>query len=66
MSNKTDLAHIVSVVAASGWKSRRCRHGQFVYPTDKTIPPITIPGTPSDYRSIRNCRAQLRRAGLSV
>lgn len=33
---------------------------------DKSIRPIRIPTTPSDWRSLENCKAELRRAGVSI
>lgn len=37
-----------------------------VIPPDKTKPIVYSSGTPSDFRSIRNIRAKLRRAGFIV
>lgn len=36
----------------------------FVY--DKQVRPIRIPKTPSDWRSLENCRSELRRAGVTI
>lgn len=33
---------------------------------DKTIRPIRIPTTPTDWRSLENCKAELRRAGVWI
>ena len=37
-----------------------------VFPADKTKAMVRIPKTPSDWRSLENCKAELRRAGLDV
>jgi hypothetical protein len=66
MSNRTEWAELMTTVRDSGWATRKCRHGVFVYPPSRSVRPITIPGTPGEYRSFRNCRAELRRAGLNV
>jgi hypothetical protein len=36
------------------------------FPTDRSLPPVTIPKTPSDWRSLENCKAALRRAGVEI
>ncbi|MFY9586749.1 MAG: hypothetical protein WAT66_04760 [Actinomycetota bacterium] len=37
-----------------------------VFPADKTKAMVRIPRTPSDWRSLENCKAELRRAGIAV
>lgn len=66
MSQRSEWNDLAQAVSAAGWKTRRCAHGTLVYPADRKHRPVTMPGTPGEYRSIRNCRAQLRRAGLLV
>lgn len=65
MADKSDWNQLMSAISAAGWTQRPCKHGIYVYPSDKSMRPITIPGTPSDWRSVHNARAVLRRAGLS-
>ena len=66
------LRPLIDAAQKAGWEvgvSKKC-HIQFKAPegtTDTQGEPVrTImgPGTPSDWRSYRNMRAQLRRAGL--
>lgn len=37
-----------------------------VFPKDKTVRPVRIPTTPSDWRSLENCKSDLRKAGLTI
>jgi len=46
-----------------GWRVEDRTKHLFAYPADKNFSPVTIPLTPSDHRSIRNLRAQLKRCG---
>lgn len=55
---------LIDAIEDAGWTYRPCKHGLYVYPADRTHRPVTVPGTPSEFRSLRNTRAQLRRAGL--
>ena len=66
MSKRSDWADLLKVVEQAGWAYRTSKHGVFVYPAARAARPITICGTPSDVRSIRNARAMLRRAGLEI
>lgn len=62
-----DIKNIVKALGDNrqnpGWRVERRTKHLVAYPADKAQPPITIPLTPSDHRSLRNLRAQLRRAG---
>ncbi|MFD5808834.1 hypothetical protein [Rhodococcus aetherivorans] len=55
---------LIAAIDEAGWTYRPCKHGLYVYPADRTVRPVTLPGTPGGYRSLCNARAQLRRAGL--
>lgn len=46
-----------------GWRVERRSKHLMAYPANKAHGPVTVPLTPSDHRSIRNLRAQLKRAG---
>lgn len=56
---------VIKAIAAAGWSYRPCKHGLYVYPADRTVRPITVAGSPGEFRSLANTRAQLRRAGLA-
>ncbi|WP_137147397.1 hypothetical protein [Mycolicibacterium sp. CR10] len=64
MSKRSDWSLLLKAVENAGWSYRHGKHGIFVYPESSDARPITLAGTPSDVRSIRNARAKLKRAGL--
>ena len=66
MSKRSDWTSVMKAIHDAGWTPRKCHHGMLAYPENRQLRPITIPGTASDVRSIHNCRAQLRRAGLRI
>lgn len=52
-----------------GWRVVSASHGHHswaFYPADRELRPIFHPSSGSDWRGLRNLRAQLRRAGLPV
>lgn len=61
-----ELRNLRRLAHAHGWRVERRGHGWGFFPPDSSIPPIFTGGTPSDYRSIHNFRAALRRAGLPL
>lgn len=69
-----DLRHLPKEVRAlvraaelAGWAVSRTRRSHIrLRPVDKTRGAVTISGTPSDKRSLKNLRADLRRAGLDI
>ncbi|OZF42285.1 hypothetical protein CH293_26525 [Rhodococcus sp. 14-2470-1b] len=65
MAKRNEWKPLMDAVQAAGWTYRASKHGTYVYPAEPGVRPVTIPGTPGDYRSLRNTRAQLRRAGLT-
>ncbi|MDO1481588.1 hypothetical protein [Rhodococcus ruber] len=65
MARRSEWKPLLDAVTTSGWTYRRCKHGLYIYPADRTKRPITVPGTPGDHRAVRNARADLRRAGLT-
>lgn len=56
---------LITAIETAGWAYRPCKRGLYVYPSDRTRRPVTLPGTPGEFRSLCNARAQLRRAGLT-
>lgn len=71
MSRK-DMNDLIRLAVSQGWRHTRTSKGHH-----RLIPPpgqkdrngypafpVTLPSTPSDHRSIKNCMAQLRRFGL--
>lgn len=62
-----EMREICKVIEKAGWRIDYHRKGHAIaYPANKDFSPITIPGTPSDWRAKRNLIAQLRRAGLDI
>lgn len=68
MAKKTylkQLKQITDAAEAAGWKSKDTKSGQmWLAPDGKGK--VTIHGTPSDHRAIKNLRSEFRRAGLDV
>ena len=66
MKHRRDWKPLLDAVAAAGWRIENAKHGCLAYPGDRTLAPIALGGTTSDWRATRNARAALRRAGLDV
>lgn len=66
MARRNEWSPLFEAVHRAGWKVRPAKHGFLALPTDPTLPPIAIGGTPSDHRCVRNVTARLRRAGLDI
>jgi hypothetical protein len=62
-SKDSRIQELVEQVLAQGWTIRDGGKHWVLYPADRSHRPIPVPGTPSEYRSYNNFRAQLRRAG---
>jgi hypothetical protein len=58
-----EFKELVRKLEAQGWEFRQGSKHLVAYPADKSFGPIVITGTPGDVRSLRNLKAQLRRAG---
>lgn len=65
MARRTEWRTLFEAIETAGWRYRRCKHGIYVYPSARGVAPVTIPGTPGEFRSLRNTVAALRRAGPS-
>lgn len=62
---RKDVRELLAAVEAADWKVvATSRHFQCLAPDGVTI--VVVPQTPSDARSLKNCAARLRRAGVSV
>ena len=66
MSTKSDWAKIVRECERQGGRIEQTKKGLMIYPADRTQQPVSIHGTPSDQRAIRNAIAQLRRSGFDL
>lgn len=64
-ARKKMLKRLIETARDSGWRveKRKCNHWGF-FPANGNYSPIFTGGTPTDYRSVANLKAQLRRAGL--
>lgn len=60
-----DIRLFIETAEDQGWTVKKLKsgHWQFI-PADKTKRIVVASGTPSDYRSIKNLRSDLRRNGL--
>ena len=60
-----DIKNLIRALESQGWRVEKTRSGHYMAysPNGKDI--VTIPGTPSDHRSMRNTLAALRRAGFT-
>lgn len=62
-----ELDAMIAVAWQEGWHCLKLAKGHVMcYPTDKTLRPVLVASTPSDYRTIPNTRSQLRQRGLNV
>ena len=60
---RKDIRRLIRDLQAQGFTVKRTRRGHFrVLREDMTVG--CLPGTPGDWRSVRNAVAQLRRAGF--
>lgn len=50
----------------AGWRVEETKKGWAIYPPDKSIKPIQVHRTNSDWRAIHNVIAKLRRAGAPL
>jgi hypothetical protein len=62
-----EIRELVYTALAQGWRGGCAASGRGhikLYPKDRSKAPVPVSGTPSEYRGLKNLRAQLRRAGL--
>lgn len=60
------IRRIIRAARSAGWRIQTTRAGWLLLPPDRSLTPVAIHRTPSDYRAHRNIRAQLRQRGLDV
>ena len=60
---KDELRDIEEQLASQGWRIELRKGGHIGYFPPDGSPPVFGPATPSEYRSLDNVRAKLRRAG---
>jgi hypothetical protein len=65
MANR-EVIELVRELEAKGWRVTRGSHAYVAKSPNRKIPPISIPGTPSDWRALKNKRAELRRYGVKL
>lgn len=62
-----DIKDIVKAAGKQGWTIERTKGNHIkLTPPDPTMSQVILPGTPSDWRSLKNVTSQLRRAGLKI
>ena len=60
-----DVAPLVKAALAAGWHEVKGRK-HIVLRSPDGVSQVVLPRTPSDHRSLRNSRADLRRHGLVI
>lgn len=66
--SKKDIKKIVRLAQEQGWtvsQGKRSQHWKFISP-DPRVPPIFTSGTPSDFRTVANLTARLRKGHLAI
>ena len=62
---RKDVEELLRAAEAADWRVvNTSRHFQCFSPDGVTI--VSVPQTPSNYRSLKNCASLLRRAGVPV
>lgn len=61
-----ELRDLIASVMEAGWRVNFRGGHVTVYPPDEKRSPIVISSSPSDSHAVKNCRSQLRRAGLNL
>ena len=63
---KKKFEELLDLAQQHGVRVVRDKKHTVVYPKDKNQRPLVFSKTPSDYRSVENLKAQLRRAGVPI
>lgn len=64
--NCKELHPLIDAARDQGWRVQVTSNGHLKFlPKDRSVSPVFGPSTPSDYRSVKNVRTKLRKAGLS-
>lgn len=58
-----EVRKLVKALREQGWRVEETRKGHFQAFAPSGVGIVTIPGTPSDHRAMRNVMADLRRFG---
>lgn len=62
-SSNKEIDHLIRKLLREGWEFRRgTKHGRLTHPSG--WPTVTVAKSPSDWRSLRNLRRDLRHASL--
>lgn len=62
-----EVEDLADLARHQGWRVERTRSGHWRFlPPNPSLPAVVASGTPSDWRALRNFRAQLRRSGLAL
>ena len=61
-----EVEQLIRVAEDQGWRTRRTKRGHVVFYAPDGEGTAGTGGTPSDHRSIKNFRAQLKRLGLKI
>lgn len=65
MATAKDIRKLLKSLEAQGWRVERTKKGHYVAYAPDGVGRVTIPGTPSDHRSMKNTLADLRRHGYN-
>lgn len=66
-SSSDQTEKLMRIARDQGWVVEQTKGGHVLFmPADKKFGPIFTSSTPSDWRSEKNLRSRLRRAGLKV
>lgn len=64
-SSNKEVSDLIQKARAQGWTVIGSSGGHWIFRSpDKSQAQVVVPGTPSDYRSMKNSKSALRRAGL--
>lgn len=67
MPDEKDIRKLIEQAQGwAGWRVVAIKKGWMVMPPDKSLPPIVVHKTPSDWRAWQNILSRLRRAGAPV
>lgn len=67
MASPKELKELVRIALDQGWRVEQLRSGHWRFlPPDRKLSPVVSAGTPSDWRGLKNLRADLKRRGLRL
>ncbi len=58
-----EIRRLVKALQSQGWRVEETKKGHFLAYAPNGVGLVTIPGTPSDHRSLRNTVSELRKHG---